>query len=106
NSCAGIPKIDQDIEDGLMRRNVKIIGGDFFDDLRDRIARRDQHRAKDALLGFATVRRGAMCGEYRPQTLCAESEYHFSASAPPSLGQHHFLTFEALDQSRRMVESP
>ena len=60
DGLACVPKIDKGIENCLVRGHVKIIGGDFLNDFRDRVARRDQHRAKHALLGFHAVRRGAV----------------------------------------------
>src|SRR6267378_711513 len=57
---AGVPKIDKDRVDSLVRGNVEVFLVNFLNDFGDRVPRRDQHRAEHALLGFHAVRRCAV----------------------------------------------
>src|SRR4030095_2958500 len=52
--------VNQEDIDRMVRRDVKVFFVNFFDALRDGLARRDQHRAEHALLRFYTMRRGTV----------------------------------------------
>ena len=54
----GVPELDQDDVNRLVRRNVEIFLVNFLDAFRDDFARRDEHGTEHALLGLDAVRQG------------------------------------------------
>ena len=56
DALSGIPQLDEDEVNRLVRGNVEVVLVNFLDAFRDDFARRDQHRTQDALLRLYAVR--------------------------------------------------